>query len=106
MTLQHMAPSRQSFAASVPSNPSPIKVLLIDDDLTTRDQVANYLEDRSVHVVAVSGLPEIMRQLAARQQSLIILNLGLRREASLDLLRVIRSRSDVPVIVTVGADCR
>jgi DNA-binding response OmpR family regulator len=107
MTLQHMAPSRQSVAAaSVPSNPSPIKALLIDDDLTTRDQVANYLEDRSMHVVAVSSLPEIMRQLAARQQSLIILNLGPRREASLDLLRVIRSRSDVPVIVTVGPDCR
>jgi DNA-binding response OmpR family regulator len=39
---------------------------------------------------------------AGRDPSLIILDLRLGREDGLDLLREIRSSSDVPVIITTG----
>jgi DNA-binding NtrC family response regulator len=44
----------------------------------------------------------LTRLLAASEPSLIILDLRLGREDGLDLLREIRSNSDVPVIITTG----
>jgi two-component system, OmpR family, response regulator len=44
----------------------------------------------------------MLRYFAAREPDLVLLDLRLEKEDGLDLLRDLRSRSDVPVIVMTG----
>jgi two-component system, OmpR family, response regulator len=77
-------------------------ILLVDDDPAMRHMVASYLEENNLRVVIAPGMRDAVRQLAASEPGLIILDLRLGQEDGLDLLREIRARSDVPVIVTTG----
>jgi DNA-binding response OmpR family regulator len=80
----------------------PARILLVEDDPTMRHMVVNYLEENNMRVVSASGRQDMMRQFAASEPSLVILDLRLGQEDGLDLLREIRSHSDVPVIITTG----
>jgi two-component system OmpR family response regulator len=77
-------------------------VLVVDDDPATRRMVTSYFEEHDVSASAAAGRQELNRLRAGREPSLIILDLRLGREDGLDLLREIRSSSDVPVIITTG----
>lgn len=80
----------------------PGHILIVDDDPATRRMVASYLRERDLQVSSVSNGKELTQQLAVSEPSLIILDLRLGREDGLDILRTIRSGSDVPVIITTG----
>src|SRR5580692_2069379 len=77
-------------------------ILVVDDDPATRRMVTSYFEEHDVPASSAAGRQDLTRHLAAREPSLIILDLRLGREDGLDLLREIRSNSDVPVIITTG----
>src|SRR3954453_16291613 len=77
-------------------------ILIVDDDPTIRRRVAGFFEEHNVPAGAVSGRSELSRHFAGANPSLIILDLRLGQEDGLDLLREIRSHSDVPVIITTG----
>lgn len=77
-------------------------IIVVDDDPTLRQMVIRYLEEHSVPTRAASNRAELQRHLEGTQPSLIILDLRLGQEDGLDLLREIRSHSDVPVIITTG----
>jgi DNA-binding response OmpR family regulator len=62
----------------------------------------DYLAAQSLRAVAAQDRQEVMRQFAIGEPSLVVLDLCLGNEDGLDLLRHIRSRSDVPVIITTG----
>jgi two-component system, OmpR family, response regulator len=76
------------------------RILVVDRDSTARDRVVRYLEEHDLRTASASGRQEMMRRLAAFAPRLVVLDLGIGPEDGLDLLREIRSRSDVPVIVT------
>jgi len=78
------------------------RVLVIDDDPSTRHVLSNYLEQHEMCVTLASQRQDVVRQFAAGEPSLVILDLPLGHENGFDLLREIRSRSDVPVIITTG----
>jgi two-component system OmpR family response regulator len=80
----------------------PIRLLVVDDDPTTRHIVVNYVEDHNMRAISASRREEMARLLAVAEPSLVILDLPLGEEDGLDLLRDIRSRSDVPVIIITG----
>ena len=80
----------------------PTRVLIVEDDQTMRNLVVNYLEEHDIEAVSAFGHDEVTRMLAGDASSLVILDLRLGQEDGLDLLREIRSRSDVPVIITTG----
>ena len=61
-----------------------------------------YLTGQSLEVDEASGRQEMFRHLDARESNLVLLDLRLDREDGLDLLRELRSRSDVPVIIMTG----
>jgi DNA-binding response OmpR family regulator len=67
-----------------------------------RRMVASYFAEHGVSVAAATGRVELNRHLTENVPSLIILDLRLGREDGLDLLREIRSTTDVPVIITTG----
>ena len=77
-------------------------IVVVDDDPTLRQMVIRYLEEHNVPTRAASNRSELYHYLEAGQPSLIILDLRLGQEDGLDLLREIRSHSDVPVIITTG----
>jgi DNA-binding response OmpR family regulator len=77
-------------------------VLVIDDDPSMQHMLVNYLEQHNMHVVSAVRKQDMIKQFAVSEPTLVILDLRLEQEDGLDLLREIRSRSEVPVIITTG----
>jgi two-component system, OmpR family, response regulator len=76
--------------------------LVVEDDHTMRHLVMNYLQDHDIRAISAAGRDEVAALFARDEPSLVILDLRLGQEDGLDLLREIRSHSDVPVIITTG----
>jgi two-component system OmpR family response regulator len=77
-------------------------VLVVEDDPALQRMILNYFEQNSIRTLGASGRQEMIRQLAGAEVSLVILDLRLGQEDGLDLLREVRSSSDVPVIIITG----
>jgi two-component system, OmpR family, response regulator len=77
-------------------------VLVVEDDPATRRMIIRYLEEHQLRAIPASGRQELKRHFQNGEPALIILDLRLGQEDGLDLLREIRSTSDVPVIITTG----
>jgi two-component system, OmpR family, response regulator len=104
--MQHIGNQGQ-FTAGGPwhdgaSDFSATRILMVIDDPDMRDMIAGYFRKQSVDAVSVSGQKEMLRQLTVAEPSLVILDLRLGDEDGLNLLREIRSRSDIPVIIVSG----
>jgi DNA-binding response OmpR family regulator len=67
-----------------------------------RHLVTNYLQDHDIRAISASRRDEAAGLLARHQPDLVVLDLRLGQENGLDLLREIRTNSDVPVIITTG----
>jgi two-component system, OmpR family, response regulator len=67
-----------------------------------KHMLVNYLEQHDMRVTARSLKQEVIRQFVADEPSIVLLDLQLGQEDGLDLLREIRSRSDVPVLIITG----
>src|SRR6476659_2012928 len=80
----------------------PGQIIVVDDDPALRQMVTRYLEDHNVPATSVSSRTELNRHFEGSHPSLIILDLRLGQDDGLDLLRELRSHSDVPVIITTG----
>jgi two-component system, OmpR family, response regulator len=80
----------------------PGQIIVVDDDPALRQMVTRYLEDHNVPATSVASRTELNRHFEASHPSLIILDLRLGQDDGLDLLRELRSHSDVPVIITTG----
>jgi two-component system, OmpR family, response regulator len=78
------------------------RILMVDDDPEFRGMLASYLEGQNMNVGTVSSGAEMSRHIAAREPDLVLLDLRLDKEDGLDLLRDVRSRSDVPIIIMTG----
>jgi two-component system, OmpR family, response regulator len=76
--------------------------LVVEDDHTMRHLVMNYLAEHDIRAISASSRDEVAGLLVREEPNLVILDLRLGQEDGLDLLREIRSRSDVPVIITTG----
>ena len=76
--------------------------LVVEDDRTMRHLVVNYLEEHDIRAISAAVRGEVAGLLANEDPSVVILDLRLGQEDGLDLLREIRSHSDVPVIITTG----
>ena len=77
-------------------------IVVVDDDPALRQMVTRYLEEHNVPTKSASSRNELNRLFQETHPSMIILDLRLGQDDGLDLLREIRSHSDVPVIITTG----
>ncbi|WP_027578746.1 response regulator [Bradyrhizobium sp. Ai1a-2] len=77
-------------------------IIVVDDDEGIRFTVTDFLVERDLSASAASNRSEFNRQFARIRPSLILLDLQLGRDDGLDLLREIRSYSDVPIIIMTG----
>jgi DNA-binding response OmpR family regulator len=74
-------------------------ILVVDDDAMVRQTITNYLEEHNVPAASVSCRQDLSRHLEKAHPSLILLDLRLGHEDGLDVLKEIRSYSDVPIII-------
>jgi two-component system OmpR family response regulator len=77
-------------------------VLIVEDDAALRRMVVNDLEENNIRALVAEGREDMARQLRDDEVNLVILDLMLGQEDGLDLLRDVRSNSDVPVIIVTG----
>ena len=80
-------------------------IIVVDDDAALRELVTSYLVDHHMEAKLASNREELHRHLKAERARLILLDIKLGKESGLDLLREIRSQSDVPVIIMSGYRC-
>jgi len=95
--LTHVESSR-TMATGLSSG----RILVVDDDPAVRHLISDYFGEHGIQTVSATGRSAAGRQLAGEDPSAIILELGLGQGNGLDLLREIRSSSDVPVIILTG----
>ena len=77
-------------------------ILVVEDDPALQRMILNYFGENNIRTLVASGRQEMVRQLDGNEVNLVILDLRLGQEDGLDLLREIRSSSDVPVIIITG----
>jgi DNA-binding response OmpR family regulator len=101
-------PTLDHFLTKVESGRNPATgcgsghILVVNDDPAVQHLISDYFGQHGVQTVSATGRPAVARQLAAGDTSAIILDLHLGQDNGLDLLREIRSTSDVPVIILTG----
>jgi DNA-binding response OmpR family regulator len=74
----------------------------VEDDPALQRMILNYFSENNIRTLAASTRQEMAQQLGGAEVNLVVLDLRLGPEDGLDLLREIRSRSDVPVIIITG----
>lgn len=75
------------------------RVLVVDDEPAIRRTLQANLSARGYDVTAVATGEEALRQAAARQPDLVILDLMLPGLSGLDVCRALRADSSVPILV-------
>ena len=78
------------------------RILVLDDDREMRAMLSIYFEAQQMTASAVSARTDFSRQFAQHEPDIILLDLRLEKEDGLDVLRDLRSRSDVPIIIMTG----
>ncbi len=77
-------------------------VVVVDDDATVRQLVDEYLAQNDFRVTGVEGGTQLMSVLSAQVVDLVLLDLRLRGEDGMQLLRTLRADSHIPVIILTG----
>jgi two-component system, OmpR family, response regulator len=77
-------------------------VLVVDDDATVRRLVDDYLAQNEFRVSGASGGSELLGALGTQVIDLVLLDLRLRGEDGMQLLRQVRAQSQIPVIILTG----
>jgi two-component system, OmpR family, response regulator len=97
------------MSGSSPNDPGPrggvdrqVCVLVVEDDPALQRMILNYFVENNIRTLVASGREEMVSQLGSSEVNLVILDLRLGQEDGLDLLREVRSSSDVPVIIITG----
>src|SRR5262245_5489163 len=77
-------------------------VLVVEDDPALQRMILNYFGENNIRTLVACGRQDMVGQLGSAEVDLVILDLRLGQEDGLDLLREIRSSSDVPIIIITG----
>src|SRR5260370_12212331 len=100
-TPDHMLTKVESSRIAV-TDCSSDHILVVDDDPAVRHLISDYFGEHGIQTVSATGRSAAAGQLAGEDPSAIILELRLGQGNGLDLLREIRSSSDVPAIILTG----
>ena len=89
-------PQQPAAPAAVPH------VLVVDDDPTIRELVAEYLGKNDLRVTAVPDGRSMQAILADQVVDLVVLDLKLRGEDGMALARRLRDDSEIPIVMLTG----
>jgi two-component system, OmpR family, response regulator len=77
-------------------------VLVVDDDPSVRQLVDDYLASNDFRVTGVESGTQLLTTLRAQVIDLVLLDLRLRAEDGMQLLRTLRAESQIPIIILTG----
>jgi DNA-binding response OmpR family regulator len=77
-------------------------VLAVDDDVSIRQLIANYLDDHDMTVTAVETETEMLAAMKREAIDLVLLDLRLAREDGMQIARNLREHSKLPIIILTG----
>ena len=77
-------------------------VLVVDDDSAVRQLVEEYLGQNDFRVTGAAGGSELMAAFRVGVVDLVLLDLRLRGEDGMQLLRALRAESQIPIIILTG----
>lgn len=77
-----------------------IKILLIEDDLEISDLLGQYLERFGMEVIAYAHPQSALNSLSIESYDLVLLDLTLPDIDGLEVCRMLRERSDIPIIIS------
>ena len=77
-------------------------VLVVDDDASVRQLVDDYLGRNDFRVSGVESGAQLLTALRAQVVDLVLLDLRLRGEDGMQLLRALRAESQIPIIILTG----
>jgi len=80
---------------------APARILIVDDDRAMQNMLSEYFSNNGLKPSIAANRAEMIDRLRA-EPHVVILDLKLGEDDGLDLLRLIRTQSDVPVIITTG----
>src|ERR1700730_16491767 len=78
------------------------QILVVDDDVTMREAMAEYLGQNDLRVTVAASGAEMMRALEEHAIDLILLDLRLGDEDGMQLARKLREYSPIPIIIVTG----
>ena len=81
------------------SPPAAFHVLVVDDDPTIRETIAEYLSEHEFRVTTVGDGQAMRAVLASEVVDLLVLDLRLRAEDGMALARRVRDESAIPIIM-------
>ena len=77
-------------------------VLVVDDDVSVRELVDEYLGQNDFRVSGAGGGAELLAAMRGQVIDLVLLDLRLRGEDGMQLLRQLRTESQIPIIILTG----
>jgi two-component system OmpR family response regulator len=77
-------------------------ILVVDDDASIRQLLADYLGENDLRVTTVSDGAQMRAALAEHAVDLIVLDLRLGSEDGMTLARQVREESSIPIIIVTG----
>ncbi|MCC5067124.1 MULTISPECIES: response regulator [Xanthomonas] len=78
------------------------KVLVVDDDHAMAQVVVGHIRSHGMEAFIATNSSELAESLRRREPDILLLDLMLKHEDGLDLLRALRKESDIPVIIMTG----
>jgi len=82
----------------------PSTVLVVDDEATVRDTVALRLEQDGHRVITAADGAEALRRYHDDKPDLILLDLMLPELSGIEITRIVRGESDVPILILTARD--
>ncbi len=79
-----------------------MQILVADDDLATVRMTAFLLQEAGYRVLKASDGPTILHMVAHHQPDLVLLDVSMPKTTGVDICRLIRRTSDVPIIFLSG----
>jgi DNA-binding response OmpR family regulator len=77
-------------------------ILVVDDDLSMRNLLVDYLSQNAFHTSAVENSQQLNRHLMVQATDLVICDLNLGDEDGLQIVRSLNAKLDVPIIIISG----
>ncbi|MFA4384890.1 response regulator, partial [Xanthomonas perforans] len=95
--LHSNSPSSSDVSVARPAPAA--KVLVVDDDQAMAHVVMGHIRSHGMEAFVATSSSEVAEALRRREPDILLLDLMLKHEDGLDLLRALRKESDSPVII-------
>jgi DNA-binding response OmpR family regulator len=80
------------------------RVLIVEDEPTVRETVAEALAEEGLAVTTAADGPSALERFRADRPDVVVLDLMLPGMSGIDVCRVIRAESDVPILILTARD--